>query len=258
MSDDTHPYDLSLADVLVTAEGNVAQVAKNHPAVFKVLSRLHDAFMALQRCIRHDADETRLLPRFLMTRSHASIVAAIRLACGGSTAEVFPLLRLTIEQAWYALHVASDPHGTRRARLWLCRNDGKEEMGRCKAEFTISNVRATHEARDSETARVLRQLYETMIDYGAHPNQLGLRTGLTTTESDGETTFWIAILNDDELTKVLSLRMVVAVGLGALHAFNQIYPDRFRTAGLRAEMDALGEEFTAVFQPFVQQGSEQP
>ena len=96
---------------------------------------------------------------------------------------------MAIEQAWYALHIAKDPQAPNRSTMWLCRHDDDASKAKCKSEFSVQRVRSTHEALDPITADLLHQLYETTIDFGAHPNQRGLLSSMQRADTQTDTTY---------------------------------------------------------------------
>jgi hypothetical protein len=179
-----------------------------------------------------------------ITRTHAAFIAAVRLPTGGFMYETCPVLRVGIELAWYALHITKDPEGTKRARIWLCRDDSQEALKAFTNEFQVGRVRTTHEAHDAASAKQLHELYKTMINYGVKPNHLGMMTGLGRTQEPGTTTFLLSLLSVEELPMVLATRMAVAVSVGGLHVFRLIFPERVAIAGLRRDIDILGEKPT--------------
>ena len=242
---------VDLDRVLKMADGNTGEFAQRFPLVWDLLGRTHAAYAQLWRITEHDDREDRLLPRMFITRGHAGFCAAIRLATGGQFSETFPIIRVAIENAWYALHIAMDPNGTSRARIWLCRNDDAQALKACKAEFTVARVRATHEQHDSATARQMHALYETMIDYGGHPNMRGMLTGFDCVDSPGITTFLTPLLSVEALPMVLATRMAVAVAIGSFHIHRLIYPERVQISGFRKEIDELGDGLNSVYKPFI-------
>jgi hypothetical protein len=114
----------------------------------------------------------------------------------------------------------------------------------------IGTVRSTHEALDSETARHLRTLYERTIDFGGHPNQLGLLSGLTKSEAGKTTTFNVPVLCMDMMPLAVTLHAAVGVAVGALKIFGLIYPVRFQLVGLDAELPVLVTGLNTVFKPY--------
>jgi hypothetical protein len=168
----------------------------------------------------------------------------------GQLTETHAVLRAGIEQAWYALHIAKDPAPFARAELWLRRHESAGAAARCKTEFTVGNVRSTHEALDAPTAAQVQDLYERLIDLGAHPNQLGVLTAIRRSREENRRKYRVGILYPEKLPMMFTLRLAVAVGVGALKIFRLVYPERFALVGLDAEIDALVAQLDAVFKPY--------
>ena len=168
----------SLSSFLRDAARNERVTAGNFPRVFDLLRSVNTAFIRIRETFEQDSAATRVVPRFLIVRAQSSILASIRAISSGQSSEGTTLLRSAIEQTWYALHLAKDT-GVDAARLqiWFHRNDGDYAKARCKHEFSVANVRNTHQTLDPATSSELHVLYEELIDYGAHPNQLGMLTG---------------------------------------------------------------------------------
>jgi len=248
---------ITLSTAFEMSEGNLQEGLATYPQVSAVLEELHRILLRVTSCVQHDGRESRIVPRMLMTRVHSTIVAASRLAWGGHVYEVYPLLRVAIEQAWYALHMASDPKGTVRARTWLCRNDNAEAMKQCKLEFKVGSVRGTHEALDEPSASEMQRLYEWMIDFGAHPNQMGMLSILERSADSDNHVYGMPVLTASPLPRLLALRMTANVGVGVLHVFRLIYPERWRIAGLDVDTDRFAEQIERVFRPFANEFREE-
>lgn len=243
--------DDELAKLLGSAEHNTRAGSHNLPEVYALVERVHQAFIRARDAVEKDNDEHRLIPRFLLVRAYSSCVASIRLSLGGQLYETHVVLRAEIEQAWYALHIAKDPGPPSRAETWLNRNEDAMALGRCKSEFSAASVRLTHERVDPGTARHLRTLYERMIDFGGHPNQLGLLSGLTKSDTGKTTTYNVPVLCVDTLPLTATLHALVAVAVGALKVFQVIFATRFQLVGLDAELADLVTGLNTVFKQYV-------
>ena len=160
MSEHTPPAwgEDPLSKFFADAEFNDRVTALNFAPVYGLLRNVDLLFRRFEDAIERDNREELLVSRFLMVRAHSSFLAGIRLAMSGQVAESFPVLRAGVEQAWYALHIAKDPNPSERARIWLNRNQSEMEKSQCKSEFTVGNVRSTHERLDANTAQTLSQL----------------------------------------------------------------------------------------------------
>jgi hypothetical protein len=236
------------------AEFNARVTAAKYPTVFSLLGRVHAAFEKAEATVEKNG-VARLVPRFLFVRTHSSYLAACRLAMSGQLSEAHAVLRVGLEEAWYSLHIAKDPAPFARTEVWLQRNEGTEALARCKTEFTVKNVRDTHEALDATTAADLKALYEDLIDFGAHPNQLGVLAAARRSSEDNNIQYKIGILYPEHLPVLFTLRLAVAVGIGAQRIFQLVYPERFALVGLDTEIEKLVTELNTVFRPYATAGT---
>jgi hypothetical protein len=248
--------DDPLSNFFSEAEYNERVSALNLAPIYTLLQRLHATFRRVEETVEKDNREEFLVTRFLIVRSHSSFLAAIRLAMSGQLPESYTVLRAAIEQAWYALHMAKDPQAPHRAEVWLRRNEDEVSKSKCRSEFTVANVRATHESLDSVTAKQLHQLYETVIDFGAHPNQLSVLMAMRKAATEQAINYQVGILFIDIVPLVATLRMAVAVAVGALKLFQLIFPERFKLMGLDEEITVLVSELNSVFKPYMQQSQQ--
>ena len=245
--------DDPLSTFFSKTEYNERVSSLNLAPIYALLQRLHAAFRVVEETVEKDNRKELLLPRFLMIRAHSSFLAAIRLAMSGQLFESYAPLRSSIEQAWYALHIAKDRQPPERSEIWLCRNDNKASKAKCKSEFSVANVRSTHESFDSVTAKKLHQLYEMMIDLGAHPNPRGVLTSMSRSETGKEINYRVGILFLKPIPLLTTLRLAVRVAVTVLKVFQLIFPDRFKLMRLDEEIQVLVTEVNNVFKPYVQQ-----
>jgi hypothetical protein len=254
MSDDESlpPWaDDELSEILGMAEYNTRAAAHNLSEIYGLIARVHRAFVRAREAVQRDDDHLRLIPRFLLARASSSCLASIRLALGGQIFEAHVVLRAEIEQAWYALHIAEDPSPPARAEIWLRRNEDAAAVSRCKSEFSAGSVRSTHEAVDPGTAMDLQALYARTIDFGGHPNQLGLLSGLTKSKAGKTTTYQVPVLCADTLPMVTTLHAVAAVAIGVLKVFQAIFGIRFQLLDMDAEIRDLVDGLISIFKQYV-------
>jgi len=185
----------------------------------------------------------------LFVRSHSSFLAACRLAMSGQLPEAYAVMRVGLEQAWYSLHIEKDPTPPSRLEVWLRRNENPQALALCKREFTVKRVSSTHEALDPAAAADLKAIYEDLIDFGAHPNQLGVLAAAHSKKGKSAE-YSIGILYPEEVPVLLSLKMAAAVGIGALKVLGLVYPERFKIMGLDTEIERLVERLNTVFRAY--------
>ena len=252
--------DDSFSAYFKMAEYNDRASAVSYPAVFELLRRTNAALETAESLVHRDGRAVLLIPRFLQVRVRSAFLAACRLALSGQLVEAHAVLRQAIEEAWYALHIATEPDPPASApgeppqmarwEIWMRRTDDSTAKRRCKDEFTVGNVRRSHERVDPDTAAELHGIYETLIDFGAHPNEQGLLSAIVKRENDREIEYQIGILAPHELPLMFTLRLAVAVAIGALKIFQRIYPERFALMSVDQEIDTIVGGLNTVFKRY--------
>lgn len=244
--------DDPLSSFFRDAEYNERVTSLNLPTLYTLLQRVHALFKRVAEAVEHDSREELLIPRFIMPRTLSSFLAAIRLIMSGQISESYPVLRVALEQAWYALYIAKDPQPPARTEIWLRRNEDEASKLKCKNEFTVANVRSTHASLDTVTSRQLHQLYETLIDFGGHPNQRGVLTAMSMSETEQETNWQVGLLAPKKVPLVAALKTTVEVAIGTFKVFQLIFPERFAIMGLDEEINSLVRELSRVIAPYAQ------
>jgi len=178
-----------------------------------------------------------LTPVFLY-RCHAAFRAAAGLAMGGQVVEAHALLRNCLENAAYALFVDKVPG---MAKMWLDRNESVTAKNRMKNEFQVFKMRAVIAQCDKRLAELFQHFYELCIDYGGHPNQLGVMGSLQIRESEDRTEFLQIYLHGDGVVLDATLKMLVEVGICCLFLFqhNTTFKYRFELLGVTERLKAL-------------------
>jgi hypothetical protein len=221
------------------------------PDVYALLQRVHAVFQQVAAITEKEHHENLLPTRFLMARAHAAWLAATRHGLSGQVVEAYPVVRAVVENSWYALHLAKDPNPPARVEIWLRRNDAAAAKARCKNEFTIAAVRATHTALDPAAAAALQALYDRTIELGGHPNERGVLAAMTRTDIDHERIFGVVFLTDNPVLIALALKSSVEAAVGALKTFRLIFPERFTIMGMDDEIEKLVGELNIVFKLYI-------
>lgn len=253
-TDDAPPWpDDPFARYLHDAARNQRITASKHRPVYTLLRDIHLAYeeAAGSFSAHGTATATHLVTRFMLVRTHGAFLAASRLGMSAQASDAPAVIRVGVELAWYALHLAKDPDPPRRMDTWLRRNEGKASQDRCKAEFTVARVRATHERIDPATAGFLKDLYENLIDYGAHPNQGGVLAGITrANRPQNREEFTVGILDPNPLTVMFALRRAAILGAGALRVFGSVFSTEFAAIEMDRTLEGLIGRLNTVFLEF--------
>lgn len=108
----------------------------------------------------------------LLLNAHASFRAAVRLALSGQLLPVFMTIRGSLESALYANAMVVNP---KLQDVWLERDKDETKRRRCRNEFSPRNVfRYLEETHEKSFSEGIREVYESTIDFGAHPNNRSL------------------------------------------------------------------------------------
>jgi hypothetical protein len=239
-----------LSTFLSDAQRNERVSSLKMPDLYALLRGVHAAFQQVATITEMEHNEHLLLARFLMARTHSAWLAAVRLGLSAQTVEAYPVARVVVENAWYALHIAKDPSAPARARIWLNRDDDPAAEARCAAEFSIKNVRATHAVLDPTNETACHTVYKTTIGLGGHPNQRGVLAAMIRTESGGFHTFGAVFLTDNPALIAAALKTAVEAAVGALKTFHLIFPERFQIMGIDRDVENLVGGLNAVLKQF--------
>jgi hypothetical protein len=235
-----------LSTFLSDAQRNERVSSLNMPDVYALLQRVHAAFRQVSEITEREHNPNLLPTRFLMARTHAAWLAAVRLGLSAETVEAYPLVRAVVESAWYALHLAKDPSPPERAKIWLNRDVDAAAEARCAAEFSIRNVRATHAALDAGTEGRCHTLYKWTIGLGGHPNERAVLTATTRTAAG----FGAVFLTNNPVNIAAALKNAVEAAVGALKTFQLIFPERFKIMSVDRDVDKLVDGLNAVFKQY--------
>ncbi len=191
----------------------------------------------------HRAGSNMLNPKDMLTpvflyRCHSAFRAACGVAMGGQVVETFPLLRSCLENAAYALFINKVP-GT--AKMWLERNDSPISKRQMVNEFQIVKMRGVIAGNDRRLGEIFQHLYELCIDFGGHPNQLGVMGSLQIKEGEDRQEFLQIYLHEDGLPLDSALKTVVEVGICCLFLFqhNTTFKHRFELLGVTERLKVL-------------------
>lgn len=215
----------------------------NRLASFVHLRQDYRVAMRVDRCYRQAvslADNSEhWLPAIFLLRSHSSFLAAISMAMSGQVAEAQPLIWTTLEHALYGFYIFKNPD---LASVWLSRHDGEAERKNQRREFTAAKLINALSGARPNIGRVASQIYERAIDYGAHPNERSLTTGLSIAKQGGAVKLMSAYLVNEPLKITFTLKSCSQAGLCSIEIFETIMPERFRVSSLDRELESLRKE----------------
>lgn len=181
-----------------------------------------------------------LLPIDFLLRAHSTFRAAAACAMAGQVYESTVLSRSVLESAAYGLFVRDDDE---RSKLWFSRGDSEGAKGRVRTAFGFGNLRRDFESHFPALAAAFVSLYETLVDFGAHPNEPGFSINKRIHREEGARIIDTIYMHDDALPLDFGLRNLARVGLWSALVFAEVYPSDFAKRGLGAQLNQLAAKY---------------
>jgi len=114
-------------------------------------------------------EEVNPLSAQLCLNAHMLLLATARQALSGHPGSVFPLARTALESACYAFLIMNDD---RLGEIWLQRNESASKLSKCRKAFgkAAADVASRIRKDVEEVGNLVSDLYQNLIEFGAHPN----------------------------------------------------------------------------------------
>jgi hypothetical protein len=111
--------------------------------------------------------------------------------------------------------------------------DRDESKRAARKSFGHTHVLNDLRAKSPEIAGYYEGIYESLIESGAHPNELGFMSNMQLQRlEDGGAEMTQAYLNDKKLVLEITLKATGQVGVCALKIFERMYPTDFAELGI--------------------------
>ena len=127
---------------------------------------------------------------------------------------------------------------------WLRRGESDDNRKALRKEFHNDKIK-DHIAI---AAPVMREQfdhhYNQLIEFGAHPNEMGYSLNTTIDRNDdGDAHIKTIYLRDDGVQLGKGLKIAGQIGLWALHLMQLLYAARYELLGIRSDLDELRKRF---------------
>lgn len=227
--------DDSLSDYADAAFRNILATFVQKKPQFGILVRINDLYAEIGKSLSHPEN---VIAPLLVTRSHSAYRAGCQLASGGQVSEAFCVLRACLECALYCLHIYD--HDS-LSEVWLRRHDDESSLKDSRNKFSHGKVMDTLRIRDEKLCATVQKLYERTIDFGGHPNERSVTSGMKMESLEGEVGIKQFYLHGDSLYLEHGLKSATQIGLGGLLILRLVFRERFDILGITDELDRLRE-----------------
>ena len=181
-----------LEHFLSIARENEADCLGKYPELIGYIEKMVNALRRVS-----GMDSTTALPKevgafeaLLLGNAYGLFLSAVRIALSGQSPPVFAVLRACLESALYAV-IAAQSMENRSA--WLNRT---EHVSACRNLFKKGTTKKFLDKADPHLSNFVTALYDSMIDFGAHPNSKSVLSHLSLeSRAEGEAVT-LAILHD--------------------------------------------------------------
>jgi hypothetical protein len=193
----------------------------------KRLIEIDDLFVEFA-CADYDATNklAAMVPLLLFFRSHSAFRVSAAIGMGGAVAEAMATMRICLEAAGYASLAAENEE---LAKRWLDRDESAESRKAMRKIFGSDKIRGSVKRRDLAAGAAYDEIYDRLIQFGAHPNEKAAMGALLIDEVDGQADLSQIYLHDDSDSVTLDhcLRTNSQVGVTALRVFSRVFGTQF-------------------------------
>lgn len=188
-----------------------------HPKGYELLNEIDQLWKILGFSETVHQDEP--LSVILVMNGHSIFRASLTMALSGHTAPIYPLLRNALESCLFAFRISHTPS---LAEVWSSRHTGPAHKKRCIKEFSASLAIREILNIDENLGKLLLELYEASIDFGAHPNVSGVSVGLDISENDQHVRTSLTYLHGDSFETDRALLACAENGRAILYLIRHI------------------------------------
>ncbi len=162
--------NLSLAEYIEQGNRNTDGLIAGHHPLMGLVTAYYDFFATK---LWSSGGPIRKIPMFLSTNAFMLWTSGVRTAMSGHETAVYPLFRTALESSCYAILIAAKPE---LEALWSNRHIGEIERKASRKALGSAVTEAIKllGGREAVVGEFVSKLYETSIDFGAHPNSISV------------------------------------------------------------------------------------
>ncbi len=215
-----------ITETIEDARGNQFATFANYPKEFSILRQIDDCFV---RVFSEPVDSKEFVSLVMLHRAHSAFRVAASLAMAGQAVESTVVCRSCLEFTLYGACVVKKPE---LLEIWLKRNDDESSTKEQKESFKIVKLKPILIDVDSEMSRVWNYFYDETIEFGAHPNPLGVLSSARLTADNKVRRIDSSYLHGDGPLLWFRVRATAQVGLCSLLIFNAVHRGIFESTGV--------------------------
>jgi len=225
---------VSFEDYIDGVRGNSRSTLQEHDQAVSVLRTLDSAY-------------AEILPRLTGTRegtaifavmSHAAFLAGVELVTSGQIPSSCMVFRGCLENALYGFYLFHHPE---LKQVWMGRHDSAGAKKRVREEFPVGRMEKFLLEESEAIGTQFELVYDTTIDFGAHPNMLAFTSHLMPIE--GSTDQVWQYINLQPVDLLFALRVAAMAGVNALNIFALMFTKAFAESACASLLSQAHVEF---------------
>jgi len=163
-----------LSSEIDLVEGNIYSAFHSQRKVFDSLVNVQEIFQKLRKPLGRLTSKEGVTFLFL-SMSYGAYLGAVRLALGGQLAPSYMVMRGCLENALYAFRIYKNPG---LFKIYADRHKGNSEKRKSRNKFNLAVIFDELNKHCPEIGVPAKDLYDSTIDLGAHPNVMAIKTNL--------------------------------------------------------------------------------
>jgi hypothetical protein len=210
-----------LSSEIDLAEGNIHSVFRDQRAIFDLLVHAQEIFNKLKKSLKSGLTSKEGVTFLFLSMSHGAYLGAVRLALGGQLAPSYMVMRGCLENALYAFRIYKNP---KLFKIYKDRYKGNSEKKESRNKFNLADIFCELNNHCPEIGGPAKDLYDSTIDLGAHPNVMAIKTNLHFDEEKREYQFsYITDQSRDPIPFVQCVEMIIWTAGYSLKIFEIIF-----------------------------------
>jgi hypothetical protein len=222
-----------LSNFLAIAQRNQRATFANCKGEYELLQEIDSTFIRIGENLINPQN---ILSANMFYRSHSAYRAACGASIAGQAPESFVLLRSCLEYAGYGLYIFRNPEAGFK---WLNRHQSDADKRAMRNEFKAINIQAVVASAERRLGEVFQELYERSIDFGGHPNVMGVSGNMSAKDEGDRVQLSHHYLHANDTGFYMALKSTAQVGATSLHIFQHVFTARFQILGVRETLAKL-------------------
>ena len=144
-----------------------------------------------------------------------------------------------LEQAGYAILIRQKPI---LQEVFLTREESKENRAKVRKEFNRQRIDAALTSWNERIRKSWCDLYEMTIDFGAHPSELSITSGMRLRRDEDTYQIQYVYMQGDGYALDFGLVSLQLVAECVLRIFQEIFPMEFGSSGVSSKLVELQKD----------------